>query len=216
LEGWSLVALPAVERLALGRAVLAPTLDGCDPGPELYRATVLTAADYLTCAATVSHCRDGWLAAIRKVFDAARCTAPDLAGEADRAETIKRTAAVARERESLELTERRGNLAEQRRAARASIDLRKLLPANRPDAGGLRVALNRLAEDMTASRSRTRLDELATAAGPYIERALDLAQVDAIECQHQADEAEMHKAPSWPRSASSVRGSRMPGASAGC
>lgn len=75
------MALPAVERLALGRAVLAPTLDGCDPGPELYRATVLTAADYLTCAATVSHCRDGWLAAIRKVFDAARCTAPDLAGE---------------------------------------------------------------------------------------------------------------------------------------
>ncbi len=193
-EGWSLVALPAVERLALGRAVLAPTLDGCDPGPELYRATVLTAQDYLTCAATVGHCHDGWVPAMRKVLDAAHCTAPDLAGEQDQAETIKRTAAVAKGRESLDLTERRGRLAEQCRAARASIDLRKLLPANRPAAEGLRAALARLAEDMTASRSRTRLDELATAAGPYIERANDLAQVDAIERQHQADEAEMRKA----------------------
>lgn len=189
-EGWRHVELRGLELAALGRAAIW----GCSTDI----ATTATALDYCACAVTVAEAEAGRLARARQaladsgVLDGS--AAETFEAEQRALDDNRRQAHLAADREALELIGARAAM-----AARLE-DTSRLLGRLRPSdpehaiAKGLSHQLSALRQDVQASRSRERLEELA----PICEEHLRKAQALVAEREERQRWAAVARTPRRP------------------
>jgi hypothetical protein len=172
-EGWALSDVEPLARLALGRATLTEA-------QELDDAVLATVFDYLTCAATVGHARDGFAGRLGPQLGAHGALLPNADAAELEASRQRRNAQAGAERAAA------GRLQfEHTREARASIVIGardELGRARDAERNAIAKALTRAAKEIRGTRSQSALDAEWQAVQPYLvqARAWNAAQVAAV------------------------------------
>lgn len=158
-EGWDHTDIEPVARLAIGRHVMTD----CD----LEQATLATALDYLSCASTIGHTRDGFASRL-----AARLSGDPAASAAAAEEEAERWRLHERQRERDQLADRLAFQADRERLYSTMISERDAMGRARDiERQAVAQALSVAAEAIRGARSRNNLDIAWEAAQPYIEQA---------------------------------------------
>ena len=167
-DGWGLTDVEPLARIALGRAALAD-------GP-LDQAVLTTVHDYLACADTLGHARDGYPARLAPQFgDGALRPDPDAA-QRQREQLYARRfeREIERAVERNRLVAERGYVEQMLSEKIAMLDLRKLKycsPPQRMAAWSLAEVLRGVRTDVTSASTREALEIAKTCVGDHVQLA---------------------------------------------
>lgn len=182
-EGRALADVEAISRWVLGRAPFV--------GGDLELATLATAFDYLTTAATVGHAREGYAQRLRAELGADALLLPDTGAVAAEGDQRARAARDGRQR----------NLDEQLQLSAAHEQLRAVIDAGRkpllrqtdPEARAVAQALKRALDELAVRKSAAGLEEVLESAKPWLERGARWVQQHEAERARAGQEAEQRR-----------------------